>query len=200
MVTTALLLAIHPEAQQRVYEEVHRVIGDDPKRAITRADIDQLHFTDQCMRETMRLYPMVPIIARQNNRPIKLGGITIPPRTPLVVVITSLHRNKRAWGADADVFRPERFAADEFGNIHPFAFLGFSGGPRNCVGYKYAEVVVKMALARMVQNYRFTTPLRMNDIRISVDINTRFITKHPVEMFERWRGRRKERNFWMFSN
>lgn len=134
VVTTILLLAIYPEVQQRVFEEVNRVLGGDRKRTITRADIDQLHFTDQCMRESMRLFPMVPVIARQNKRPIKLRDTTIPTGTALAVVITSLHRNKSAWGPDADAFRPERFAPEEFSKIHPFAYLAFSGGPRNCIG------------------------------------------------------------------
>lgn len=52
-------------------------------------------------------------------------------------------------------------------------------------GYKYAVVIVKLAVARLVQSYKFTTPLRMKDIRYSTDINVRFLMEHLVEVERR---------------
>lgn len=53
-------------------------------------------------------------------------------------------------------------------------------------GYKYAMVIVKLAVARLVHSYRFTTPLKLKDIRYSVDINIHFLMKHLVEVERRW--------------
>lgn len=185
VVTTILVLAMHPECQERLFEEVHRVIGDK-KRDLTREDIDNLFYTEQCMRESMRIFPVVPIIARQNRKPIKLqNNLTIPVGTTLLVAITSLHRDPKTWGPDAHIFNPDRFLPENISKVHPFAFMGFSGGPRNCIGYKYAVAVVKMTLASLILNYKFTTPLKMKEIRTSVDINTRFLTKHPVQIVRR---------------
>lgn len=132
--TTILFLAMYPEHQRRVYDEVDRLLGGE-KRALTRAEIDGLKYTDQCIREVMRFTPIVPIIARRNQRPIRLrNGVELPVDTSIVVSINDVHRNRLFWGADADVFRPERMRAEALKEQHPYAWLGFSGGPRNCIG------------------------------------------------------------------
>lgn len=184
--STILFLAMYPEHQQRVYDEVDRLLKGE-KRPLTRDEIDGLEYTEMCIREVMRITPIVPIIARRNLQSITLPhcGLEIPAGNSIAVSINDLHRYDKVWGADADDFRPERMHPDARRSHHPYAFLGFSGGPRNCIGYKYALVIVKLALARTVHNYRLKTSLKFEDIRYSVDINIRYLVKHLVSMERR---------------
>lgn len=183
--TTMLFLAMYPEHQQRVFDEVHSLLNGE-NRPLTRQEIDGLEYTEMCVREMMRVTPIVPIIARQNSRPIRLrNGVELPVGTSITVSINDVHKHREFWGADADEFVPERMRPAARAQQHPYAFLGFSGGPRNCIGYKYALVIVKLAVARLVQTFRFTTPVRLEDIRYSVDINIHFLMKHMVEVARR---------------
>ena len=127
------MLAIHPEYQEKLYEEVKQVFNtNDPE--ITKEDVNKLVYTEMCMRETMRIRPIVPLITRQNLQKIYLNNVEIPMHTELCINIHNVHVDKRWWGEDANEFRPDRFLPENIKNIHPFAFLGFSGGPRDCIG------------------------------------------------------------------
>lgn len=129
-----MFLAMFPEHQQKVFEEVNQVLGGQP-RPLTRPEIDALQYTEMCIREVMRITPIVPIIARRNLTPIQLrSGIQLPVGTSIVVSINDVHRNKQFWGEDVNEFRPDRMQPEALNEQHPYAFLGFSGGPRNCIG------------------------------------------------------------------
>lgn len=132
--TCLLLLAMHPECQQRVFEEVSAVLGHSRDTNFTREQIDKLYYTERCIRETMRYIPIVPVIARSNHKPIKLRTVELPPGTQIGIAITKLHQSAEHWGEDVGEFKPERFEPENFAKIHPFAYLPFSGGPRNCIG------------------------------------------------------------------
>lgn len=133
------MLAMHPEYQERVFEEISGLLGNTNDAVVDREIIGKLVFTEQCIRETMRIIPIVPMIARTNTRPIQLRNVVLPVGTQIAISINSLHRSTEHWGADATEYKPDRFSPDRLKNIHPYAFLGFSGGPRNCIG-KHIEL------------------------------------------------------------
>lgn len=127
---------MHPECQKRVYEEVSSVLGHTQDASFTREQIDKLCYTERCIRETMRYIPIVPMIARTNRAPIKLRNIVLPVGTQIAIAITKLHQSAEHWGNDVGYFKPERFEPENIAKVHPYAYLAFSGGPRNCIGKK----------------------------------------------------------------
>lgn len=113
--------------------------GNKDPIEITRDDVENMKYTEMCIKETMRLYPIVAMISRQNDVTLKFHNCEIPPGASLVVNIHWAHRDPKYWGEDANVFKPSRFTKENFAKIHPYAYLAFSGGPRNCVG-KFCEI------------------------------------------------------------
>ncbi|KOB64169.1 Cytochrome P450 [Operophtera brumata] len=111
---TSLMLARHPEVQNNVYEEIREVLGDS-NRSVSAEDLPRLKYLEAVIKESLRLYPPVPMIVRKADKDIKL-----------------LHRNPVYWGKDAEEFRPERFLESNL--KHPAAFIPFSYGPRSCLG------------------------------------------------------------------
>jgi cytochrome P450 len=109
--------------------------------------------------ETLRLYPPVPFELKQCAKATTLPDGTHLPKTAVVVWCTwAMNRSRRAWGADADEFKPERWLDGESGTLvaRPAAeYPVFNGGPRTCLGKKMAELVAVQAIATLALAFDF---------------------------------------------
>lgn len=125
------MLAIHPECQEKVYDELLSVFPNKDVDA-TVDDLDKLLYLDMCIKETLRIFPTVSLIARHATGDIQLRNFKIPAGCSIGIDIFSLHRSKKFWGEKADQFIPERFEMG-YKLTHPYAYMAFSHGPRNCI-------------------------------------------------------------------
>ncbi|XP_049866218.1 cytochrome P450 4d2-like [Pectinophora gossypiella] len=161
---TALMFSWYPHVQQKVYDELKTVFGDS-KRLVTPEDLPRLKYMDAVIRETLRLYPPVPITTRKMTSDVTLpSGVTLLEGCGVVVNGWALHRNQEYWGADAEQFRPERFLNIQY--KHPAQFHAFSFGARSCVGYQYAMMSIKTAMATLLRSYR-VLPAASSDVDVS---------------------------------
>lgn len=87
---------------------------------------------------------------------MQLGRLHLPRGTAIVIPIPILHRDKEVWGDDADEFNPLRFAngVTRAAKI-PHAHLGFSIGPRSCIGQNFAMLEAKLVMAMILQKFSF---------------------------------------------
>lgn len=132
--TLALMLALHPDIQERLFEEVLSVLPtkDTP---LTEESLNKLKFMDNCLNESYRVFATVPIIAREPTKPITLkNGVTVPVGTPIAIGIRQLHLREEYWGPTVNLYDPTRFEREEFKKQPAGSFIPFSYGPRNCVG------------------------------------------------------------------
>lgn len=136
-----LLLSRHPEKLDKLRSECLAAFGTDPK-SITFTGMKNVKYLQYVMSETLRLYPAVPLNARQANKDtvLPVGGgkngdqpIAIMKDQIVFYSVYALHRLEELWGEDAHEFRPERWE----GRKHGFEFLPFNGGPRICLGRKF---------------------------------------------------------------
>ncbi|MCO5608312.1 hypothetical protein L7F22_062518 [Adiantum nelumboides] len=149
-----LLLATHPEWQERLREEVFEVCGKT--QLPTAESLNHLKLVGMVMNETLRLYPPAVAVFRQADTDIKLGETLIPAGTVLIVPIIAWQQDERYWGPDAKEFRPERFEEGISKACKvPGAYLPFSFGPRSCIGQLFANIEAKMVAATILQRYRF---------------------------------------------
>ena len=148
---TLWLLAKDQATQQRVFDEVRSVAGDQP---IDAARIEGLAFCRQVIQEAMRLFPPAPGIARIAKAAVKIGDLQFPPGTRIHIPVFALHRNAGLWH-NPDAFDPDRFAPDLVKARPRFAFLPFGGGPRACIGGGFAMLEAAAILATIVRAFRF---------------------------------------------
>ncbi|KDP21832.1 hypothetical protein JCGZ_00619 [Jatropha curcas] len=135
-----LLLALHPEWQERVRAEIAEICGDNLNDCLL--DLDKLRQSktlNMVIQETLLLYGPAVIAAREAFADIKLGDMTIPKGTNIWILITALHRDPENWGPDANEFKPDRFAqgiieACKF----PQLYIPFGFGSRLCFGQTFA--------------------------------------------------------------
>lgn len=95
--------------------------------------LNELKFLERCIKEGLRLYPSIPMIARVMEENTEVNGYILPRNAPVHIHIFDIHRNEKHW-PDPEKFDPDRFLPENCVNRHPFSFVPFSAGPRNCIG------------------------------------------------------------------
>uniref|UniRef100_A0A0D6QRY3 Cytochrome P450 n=1 Tax=Araucaria cunninghamii TaxID=56994 RepID=A0A0D6QRY3_ARACU len=153
---TMILLGIHQDWQERARREVLEVCG---KNNYPNADsISCLKTVGMILNETLRLYPPALFLMRQTYKPMKLGKLSIPAGTELMIPIVAIHHDPILWGNDVNDFNPERFNEGiSKAAKHPMAFMPFGLGPTTCVGQNFALLEAKVALAMILQRFSFVT-------------------------------------------
>ena len=133
------MLAMHPEWQNRAYNEITTVLSNDNDDAtLTYEQINQLICLEMIINETMRVIPLVCLVSRiVSNESVKLSnGLELPVGQIIAIDIHRLHRSKSVYGAEADHFNPENFSPKNVQQRHPYAFIPFTKGQRFCIGKK----------------------------------------------------------------
>ncbi len=178
------LLARHPEAEARLAAELAAVLAG---RAPTLEDLPRLVYAEQVVKEAMRLYPPAYAIGREALADCEVGGYRVPKGATVFVSQWAMHRDPRFFGADADAFRPERWSADFEAGLPRYAYLPFGGGPRVCIGNRFAMMEAVLLLATIAQ--RFRLPLASGgEIAPFPSITLRPIGGVPVRLQARQRA------------
>ena len=148
---TLYLLARSPEWTAALVEEIARVTGGAP---ITAEHIDGLVRVRQVLKESMRLYPPVPIMSRQAVADARIDGHDVKAGTSVLMPIYAIHRHMRRW-EDPDAFDPTRFSPEREAQIPRYQYMPFGAGPRICIGMAFAMLEATAMLATMLQHARF---------------------------------------------
>ncbi|EEC17407.1 cytochrome P450, putative, partial [Ixodes scapularis] len=127
------LIALHPEVQKKVQEELDMVLGEHKTEDISTENLKDLKYLECVVKESQRLCPSVPVIGRTVTKPFTLGNYVLPEGTSVEIFIYGLHRDPEVF-PDPEVFDPDRFLLENCASRHPFAFIPFSAGSRNCIG------------------------------------------------------------------
>jgi cytochrome P450 len=143
------LLAMHPNTQDQVAAE-GATLGQKP----SFADLSKLRLTRDVFRETLRLYPPVPMMVRQNVKSETFRARLIRKGAQSVISPWHLHRHTRFWD-NPDGFDPARWQTDVGKHSARIAYIPFSSGPRVCTGAGFAMVEGVLLLALLVRAYRF---------------------------------------------
>ncbi|MEL6586145.1 MAG: cytochrome P450 [Pseudomonadota bacterium] len=144
------LLATHPKAQARVAAEA-------PKDwvAFGFSDLSALPFTRDVFRETLRLYPPVPMMVRETTQQETFRDRIAAKGAQCVLSPWHLHRHERLWDAP-DAFDPDRWATDAAKESARQAYMPFSAGPRVCTGAGFAMAEGVLLLSRIIGAYEVT--------------------------------------------
>ena len=142
------LLSQHPEVEERVHAEVEQVLAG---RLPQFEDYPKLKFTESVMAEAMRLFPPVWTIGRQAKTSFELAGYTVPAKSVLLTSPYVVHRSKRYWPR-AEQFDPDRWSIES--HRMKFTYFPFGGGPRLCIGERFAWMEGVLLIAAIAQRWR----------------------------------------------
>eukprot|EP01122_Echinamoeba_exundans_P001924 TRINITY_DN118_c0_g1_i2.p1 TRINITY_DN118_c0_g1~~TRINITY_DN118_c0_g1_i2.p1 ORF type:complete len:506 (-),score=72.73 TRINITY_DN118_c0_g1_i2:2018-3535(-) len=154
-------LASNPNVQDKVLREIDSVLTDRPMP--TLEDASRFPYIRDVMREALRLAPPTAVVTRQAKHDTKLGDYFIPKGSALAMSFLSVGRDPRYWD-DPLVFKPERWSnvgvddASSSSSVspakHPFAYVPFSAGLRNCLGQKFAQQEIILIMATLLKRFR----------------------------------------------
>ncbi|CAI2163633.1 12426_t:CDS:2 [Funneliformis geosporum] len=137
-------LAKYPEMQKKAREEVIRVLGNDLKIP-TSEQVKEFKYINAVIKESLRTYPPLAIlIPRQPNDYVQVGPYMIPPESYTCVNVWHVHHDPKIW-ENPNQFDPERFLNGE--KRHPYSFIPFSAGPRNCAGQNFSMMEQRVLLS-----------------------------------------------------
>jgi len=173
-----VLLATHPDTQARLHDELAETVDGRPGAA----DLFELDYLDRVVDEALRLYPPAYTVFREPTRDVTFQGYRVPAGSVVSLPQWVVHRDER-WFEDPDSFRPDRWAADGetdgFAGDRPeYAHFPFGGGPRHCIGMRFALLEVKLVLATLVRRFRFE-PVTEPPLELSMQI-----TLQPADPLE----------------
>ncbi|KAH9498365.1 Cytochrome P450 3A7 [Bulinus truncatus] len=146
---TLFLLAVHPECYQRAQREVDEKISKDFPNY---ENVQNLHYLEMCINEAIRMVPPGIFIDRQCVESIDLDGAHIPKGMVVLIPVYAIHNDPNLW-PEPEKFDPERFLPENKQTRHPYSFLPFGQGPRNCIGMRLAMVELKIAIAAVIQKF-----------------------------------------------
>ncbi|KAH6947728.1 hypothetical protein HPB50_021086 [Hyalomma asiaticum] len=135
------LIGLHPSEQQKIHDELDTIFGSDKHRPVTSDDLKEMKYLECCIKEAQRLYPSVNFLTRECEEPLKLVcTVTFPAGTIVRVSVYSLHRDESVFPKPEE-FHPERFFPENVKGRHPFAYIPFSAGPRNCIATGFSKYI-----------------------------------------------------------
>ncbi len=149
LISTLLLLALHPQVTCKLYEELRGKLDD---AAPTLQAIADLPLLDAIVKESLRVLPPAPIQMRVARQDTSIAGYAMAKGARVLLNIFLSNRQPDRY-PDANRFRPERWATL---NPTPFEFPTFSAGPHSCIGYWFAMSVIKIAVASILMRFRLS--------------------------------------------
>ncbi|XP_074607201.1 cytochrome P450 4V2-like isoform X1 [Acropora palmata] len=168
---TLYLLARHPDIQRRAHQEIEKFFSHRPD-TLTVEDLKELRYLDCVIKEAQRLFPSVPVLGRTVSEDYNLNGYIAPKGSTILTSIVALHRNPEVWPAPLQ-FDPDRFLPENSQGRHPFAFIPFSAGPRNCIGQRFAFLEVKIVLSYVLHNFSIASTQTTDELHTCSELITR---------------------------
>jgi len=170
MTWTLFLLSQHPDALHSLCDELTS-LSPSP----SQADVEGLPYLEMVLKESMRILPSVPFTIRMAAAKTELGEIALRPGDRVVCSHYVTHHLPEIYA------EPERFQPQRWENIEPtqYEYLPFSAGPRWCIGKHLAMLMMRVALARIVQRWRFTI---VPNARIDRHVSVTMGPKHGMPM------------------
>ncbi|KAF9255581.1 cytochrome P450 [Marasmius fiardii PR-910] len=170
-------LAAHPEDQAKVYDEIRRVRETNPGE-LTSSDYESMSHLTLVLKEVLRLHPIIGTLEREAQRndvlPLEFSVVATDGRTidavpvrkgqRIKIDISSYNRLEAVWGEDASSWNPQRFQVSSLESkkqtqVGMFAnVLTFSGGPKGCLGWRFAVMEMTAILTGLLERYEFAIP------------------------------------------
>uniref|UniRef100_A0A669C1B4 Cytochrome P450 3A n=1 Tax=Oreochromis niloticus TaxID=8128 RepID=A0A669C1B4_ORENI len=194
-------LATNPRVMKKLQEEVDATFPN--KAPIQYQELMQMEYLDCVINESLRLFPIASRLERVAKASVEINGFVIPKGMVVIVPTWPMHRDPEIW-PEPEKFKPERYGKDSHVSdvtkqnealwditpfllfskenketIDPYIYMPFGAGPRNCIGMRFALVLVKLAIVEILQRYSFSV-CKETEVRAQINLPFLCCMKSPV--------------------
>ena len=158
MASTAFFLAKNQEAQNKLYEEIKATLeAREMNQHLDYNSIQSLPYLEGCINESLRMYSLTNL-ERRCVKDYKVKGTDFVVKKDMMVQIPSISMmmDPKYWD-NPEKFNPDRFSKEAEAERGPYHFFSFGHGPRNCIGKRFALLQTKIAIFRLIANYKVIT-------------------------------------------
>jgi cytochrome P450 family 9 len=145
--------AIYPEMQTRLRDEIESVLEENGGKSSYDA-IAKMEYLNMFVTEVLRLHPPFTRTERRVTKEYPIPGtkVVLPVGTIVVIPILGIQHDEKNF-PEPEKFNPERFSPENKAKLHPYAWMPFGHGPRNCIGDRYALIEAKAGLVQIIRNF-----------------------------------------------
>ncbi|XP_011500618.1 PREDICTED: cytochrome P450 4C1-like [Ceratosolen solmsi marchali] len=158
------MIGNNQNVQIKLQEELKEIFTTD-NEPITIQKLEKLQYMDRVIKEVLRLYPSISSFDRLVDSNVVIDNYFIPKGIAVRLHIYQLHHDPEVW-EDPETFNPDRFLPENNAQRHPYAYVPFSAGPRNCIGQKFAILEIKIALTVILRKWHIASLLKPSEIKI----------------------------------
>src|ERR1051326_7016032 len=148
------VIGSHPDVEEKLVAEIDQITGGDPDYDLQYDDLMALSSTTQVIKETMRIYPPMPVTIRRSLKDGMLGRYRIRKGDIILVGTLAAQRDSRYWGPNADEFDPEQFSTEKVVDSPRHAFIPFSIGKRQCMAQEVTFMMLRVVLFEVYKRYQ----------------------------------------------
>ncbi|PSQ18579.1 cytochrome P450 [Halobacteriales archaeon QS_8_69_26] len=159
---TLFYLGQYPGPRERAVAEARDAAED----RLGPADVPDLTAVEWAIKEAMRLRPPAHVLFRQTEEPVTLAGHRIEEGVPLTLSAYHVH-NDEEWYDDPDEYRPSRWADGLEEDLPDYAYFPFGGGPRHCIGMRFAMLEMQLVLGTVLRSVEFELVTDPDDVGLT---------------------------------
>lgn len=153
LTSLVMALAQHPEVMARAQQEQQALAAQGE---LSMAQLRQMPYLDQVLKEVERLYPPVGGGFRQVEKAFEFNGYHVPAGWMALYRIDAAHKDERCY-TSPESFDPDRFSPERAEHKrYDYSLVGFGGGPRICLGMAFAQMEMKILAAHLLRGYDWT--------------------------------------------
>jgi cytochrome P450 / NADPH-cytochrome P450 reductase len=150
----AYILATRPDVEEQVLAEIDAITGGDPGYDLRYDDLAALTYTTRVIKETLRIYPPLPVTIRRSLKDGMLGRYRVRKGDIILVGSLAAQRDPRYWGPDPDRFDPDQFTPDKIASRPRHAMIPFSIGKRQCMAQEVTFMMLRVVVFEIGKHYR----------------------------------------------
>nr|XP_046227611.1 cytochrome P450 3A40-like isoform X1 [Scatophagus argus] len=171
-------LATHPHTMKKLQEEIDSTFPN--KAPVEYQALMQMEYLDSAVNESLRLFPVASRLERVAKATVEIDGIVIPKNMVVMIPTWPIHRDPNVW-PDPEEFKPERFSKENKETVDPYTYMPFGAGPRNCIGMRFALVMMKLALVEILQRYSFSV-CKETEVPLVLKSTGLLIPNRPIKL------------------
>ncbi|KAF6210934.1 hypothetical protein GE061_014046 [Apolygus lucorum] len=176
--STILFLAMHPEYQERAYQEQIEVMRGSLE-APTGEELSRMSYLDMVVNETLR-HVSVPAVAKTICSEFTIDGFVFPEGASIFIFNHFLFNDPKYWERPKDYY-PDHFLPENVSARPRSSFLPFAFGRRACPGKNLGIQSIKLVLSMLLRRYKFTTRLEFEEMDYNYMIMLESVNGYPVE-------------------